>query len=278
MEIRIPLFNGLELRITDIRDLNSRYATAGMQKGLLLMDNGRNLAEEAVGFGVPVLKQGVRTIFPGNAEISLLQRGPVWEIAAQFTLNLEEKIALPGKRVVKTRFLYALKNNTAAVIRRIVILRGLLTSISSGLRRLTGWQTTYEAISSCGKITMVHSIDAGTGVIRSSVDTSGCRDKNTTEVIIMNELGAHFFNRYRDSSGLVLNEKEIGCWDRVITPEAAFHCAKHHLSFSLCQVPGAKLFRGRELIGSRLAWSGFGYSFQPEKTALKYTLCIERIA
>ena len=87
--------------------------------------------------------------------------------------------------------------------------------------------------------------------------------ESLTEVIVMNEQGAHFFDQYRDSSGARLSGKEIGCWDEVTAEEASFASSTHRVAFNLPQVPGARLFRGRELIGSRLAWAGFGYSFPP---------------
>ena len=41
------------------------------------------------------------------------------------------------------------------------------------------------------------------------------------------------------------------------------------MSFSLGQAPGARLYRGRELVGSRLAWAGFGYVAAARRRALR---------
>ena len=71
------------------------------------------------------------------------------------------------------------------------------------------------------------------------------------------------FDRYRDTSGISLQGDEIGCWDEVNAEEAWFESSTRQIAFRLGQVKGARLFRGRELIGSRLAWAGFGYSFPP---------------
>ena len=43
------------------------------------------------------------------------------------------------------------------------------------------------------------------------------------------------------------------------------------------QVEGARLYRGRELIGSRVAWAGFGYSFPAALGTITYELRIERL-
>jgi hypothetical protein len=50
----------------------------------------------------------------------------------------------------------------------------------------------------------------------------------------------------------------------------------HRVAFSLAQADGATLHRGRELIGSRLAWSGFGYSLPPILSRFAYDLTIAR--
>ena len=96
----------------------------------------------------------------------------------------------------------------------------------------------------------------------------------------MNELGARHFDRYVDADGADLRGDEIGTWDEVTAARA---------SFVSTRAPGGVLARagrrargcsrGRELIGSRLAWSGFGYSLPPTLRAVRATTCaIERIA
>jgi hypothetical protein len=102
------------------------YATSRLQKGFLLLDRGQNLAEEAVGFGVPVLKRGLQTIFPGNVTLSRVRRDSIWDISTVFELNLVEKISRTGKGNVENEFLYAAKNISAAVIRHLPFSRAFL--------------------------------------------------------------------------------------------------------------------------------------------------------
>jgi hypothetical protein len=84
------------------------------------------------------------------------------------------------------------------------------------------------------------------------------------------------FDHFNDSTGNSLKGKKIGCWDEITAQEASFISLSHELAFSLEQVAGAKLYRGRELIGSRLSWSGFGYTFPAEFDHFHYMVKIWR--
>ncbi len=192
------------------------------------------------------------------------------------SLNLEEKVARPGRGTVNNTSLYAIKDRLAALIRALSLLRGPLTAASSGLRRLFGWETTYEAAGFCTQLQVIYTVDGATGTINVQVDTTDLLREGVTEVAMMNEQGGHHFDEYRDSLGDLLRGHEIGCWDEVDAEEASFVSTAHGLAFTLGQVPGARLFRGRELIGSRLAWSGFGYSFSPALGTFSYDLSIGR--
>ncbi len=134
-----------------------------MQKGLLLLDGGRELAEEGVGFGVPILKRGMQTIFPGGLELTCERRGPVWEVTVSFEMNLVERLARPGAGSLRSRSLYAAKNSLAALHRRAPALRGPLTATSSALRRSFGWVTTFEEAGSTATLKLTHTIHEGRG-------------------------------------------------------------------------------------------------------------------
>ncbi len=277
VEITIPMPAGLALKIGALTVSGKGYPTRRLQKGLILLQDGQELAEEGVGFGVPVLKRGLQTVFPGDIELASQRRDSVWQLTALFRLNLEEKIATPGRGSVKCKPLYAVKNSLAALIRRFPRLRGLLTATSNGLRRMLGWETTFEDAGFCTTVKMIYTVDSQTGTVEVEVDTSDLPTDNITEVVVMNEQGAHHFDRYLDSGGTFLRGKEIGCWDEVTAEEAAFISSAHRVAFTLERVKGARLFRGRELIGSRLAWSGFGYSFPPAVERFGYAVRIERV-
>jgi hypothetical protein len=277
MDIDIPLSQGLSLKIGPSHPDRKGYATAHLQNGFLLLDRDQVLAEEAVGFGLPVLKRGLEAIFPGAVALTSRRRGSTREITACYKLNLTEKISRAGAETVENKLIYAIKNILAAVIRNSALLRGLLTSASSTLRRLFHWETTYAEAGFSIDVKVISTLQEGTGRVSVEIE-AGNLPPDITEVVVMNEQGAHYFDRYMDSSGVCLQGKRIGCWDEVTAEEAWFKSRARKVAFRLSKVEGARLFRGRELVGSRLAWAGFGYSFPPAVGILRYELNIERLA
>jgi len=275
MGIEIPMCHGLSLNIGDPPSGRKAYPTETLQKGFLLFDQGQELAEEAVGFGVPILKRGLQTIFPGAATLAWLRQGTIWNVTALYKLNLVEKISDAGNNAVEKKSLYAVKNGLAALIRSLPILRRPLTVISNLLRRFFNWKTIYTQAGFSTDLKVLYTLNTETGRFKIEMDTSGIPSE-ITEVMVMNEQGANIFDRYMDTSGIFLRGQEIGCWDEVIAREAWFESHAHRVTFRLGRVKGARLFRGRELLGSRLAWAGFGYSFSPSIQSFQYELSIEK--
>jgi hypothetical protein len=273
--IEIPLRNDMSLKIGASPRTGEKFPTTCLQKGLILACGGRDLDEEGVGFGVPLLKKGWNTIFPGSVELSSRQEGEAWVISAVFTLNLTEKIRQGNHELIENGALYGLKNGLAAAIRNLPAARKLLTSISDQARRTFNWETTYALAEISETIKVEYRIDGEGGKVTVLVD-AGDLSQDVDEVVVMNELGARAFDVYKDSSGLRLNGDEIECWDEIKADQAWFSNSDYKISFSLCQIGGARLFRGRELIGSRLAWAGFGYSFPASKKTILYEIGIEK--
>ena len=278
MEITVPLFSGLALKFGSALNSGGPYPTARLQKGLLLTDGGLELVEEAVGFGVPILKRGLQTIFPGDLVLTSSTSGSTQDVTADFKMNLVERIAKPGSRTEKSRLIYAIKNSLAGLILRYPLVRSPLTALSNILRTTLGWETIYDAAGFSAIIQLHYSIQPETGRIKVEVHPPDGQLNDVTEVVVMNEQGGNYFDCYQDSSGLSLRGSEIGCWDEVTAEEASFISSANKLAFALKQVSGAKLYRGRELVGTRLAWSGFGYSFPPTTGKFCFELNIKRLA
>ena len=277
MKIDFPLSDGVELHISSETSRGAGYPTARIQKGLVLVCDGQSLVEEAVGFGVPILKRGLQTIFPGQMELFPDEGLSSRRVRARYNMNLVERIARSDGDTVNNRQVYAGKNIMAALIRSLPFMRGLLTRTSSLLRSALGWETTYEPIDFFTHVTLTYTVDAAAG--RILVELIGQEDfpDSISEIIVMNEQGAHHFDEYQDSDGISEIGNKIGCWDQVTAASASFSCSGFQLAFSLPQENGARLFRGREMIGKRLAWSGFGYSFPPSLNHFSHEITIKRL-
>ena len=277
MELSRPLWPDVCLTITESAApaQAGRFPTERLAKGWRLVHAGQDLAEEAVGFGFPAAKLGLRTIFPGAVELKSRAGG---EVTADFILNLEEKLGRPGAASVRPGWLYAAKNLLAGGIRQMAPSRRPLTALSNLLRRAFGWETRFEPSGLALRVRLAYRLDSPLGRLDVRVEAPNLSDQGVTEVIVMNEQGANAFDAYRDSAGLVLSGGLIGCWDDVFAESASFISLAHRLGFTLRRVPQARLYRGRELVGTRLSWAGFGYSFPSSEPGLSYSVQIERLA
>jgi hypothetical protein len=274
MMLDIPLPEGLALRIADATS-GGDFPTRRLQKGLLLVADGKLLAEEGVGFGVPIIKRGAQTIFPGGMDLTSRRRGRLWEVTATYDLCLVERLTGRSGSNLRPQPLYAAKDALAALHRRSPRLRGLLTAVSSTLRHTFGWVTTYEDAGLHIPVEVTYAVDTDTGRVDVGLAPTGLPG-GVTEVVVMNEQGGRSFDLCVDSSGAALLGAEIGTWDAVAAARAAFVSTTDGVMFSLGQADGATLRCGRELVGSRLAWAGFGYALPPTLTRFRYDLRIER--
>jgi hypothetical protein len=277
VEVNIPLTEGYSLTMGGQSRDPSAYPSGRLQRGLLLLHGTNDLAEEGVGFGVPILKRGALTIFPGGLETTCQRREAVWEVTATFEMDLVERLAKADGDHLRSRPLYTVRDALAALHRRAPALRGPLTATSNALRRACGWVTTFEKATTGASVRVTSTVDSLNGRIRVAVEAAGL-PAGFSEMVVMNELGAQHFDRYRDSDGARLVGRQIGTWDEVTAAEASFVSRTHGVAFSLGQIQGARLYRGRERVGSRLAWSGFGYSLAPPPATARYDLRIVRTA
>ncbi len=133
-----------------------------------------------------------------------------------------------------------------------------------------GLKDAFCEISSPGSVNATYLISGSkVDVFLRFPEIDGC-----TEKIVLNELGANWFDTYADSDGCILKGNEIGCWDEIFADGAAFLDPADGLSFALKTVDGARMFRGRELVPGRLAWSGLAYVLPPQRGELAYSITI----
>lgn len=282
MSLEVELADGLRLAMTALGDgdggpsAGRAYPTGRLQRGLVLADGPQDLAEEGVGFGVPVLKLGPHAVFPGGADVAVRRFGEVYEVEILYRLDLVERLAAADGRVVTPAPLYALKDALAALHRRLPAARGLLAATSSHVRRRFGWVTTYVPVALVATVPVHIRVDARAGRLEATVELDGLPPA-VTEVALMNEQGARAFDRYEEPGGPVLHGDAIGTWDLVGRPGARFVSPAAGVAFALEDADGATVRRGRELIGARLSWAGFGLSVTPPRRTMSYALSVGRL-
>jgi hypothetical protein len=255
------------------------YPTNGLQKGLLLLDGGRELSSEGVGFGVPILKRGPRAVFPGSGEI-LVHAGTPRAVTMTYTMDRAERLGGRRHRSFLHRPLDEAREAFALLYRRAPPLRRPLLAASNGVRWLLHVRTRFEPIHPVAVVPITYAAGDRPGEVVISADLSHLPDA-VTEVVLMNELGADVFDGYEDSDGADLHGAGIGAWNRVRAARASFVAAESGVSFTLGsdpdpEAPGVRLYRGREVAKDRLAWAGFGYTLRPGPPTFTYTLRIAR--
>jgi hypothetical protein len=247
-------------------DRDRVYASAQLQRGPTLVYRGVDLAEEGVGFGVPVVKLGRRTVFAGEADLIDIGTdrsepgGPVVEFAYRldreegtllFTNGRRHREAPPGLAGARDRLALAHREHPG--------MRPLIDGFNAALRRIFNARTRYRRIQPVGVIRVRYSFTDSGRSMQVSAALDRLHDPEVTEIVLMNELGAHHFTHYDDSDGTTLVGPAIGSWNEITAQEATLFDPVRGLSFAVARTPGACLFRGRELAPGRLAWAGFAH-------------------
>jgi hypothetical protein len=265
----VPAFQGVHFKA--LRARSGNFPSSRIQKGLILCWKDLDLSEEGVGFGMPVLKLGAESIFPGSWEMSVERCDGRTLVKAEYTMNLVARMS-KGDNVIKNHVFCLACNLFSKIHRDQPKLRESLSNLSGILRQSMGLKDAFCEISSPGSVSAAYLI-AGSKVyvFLKFPQINGC-----TEKIVLNELGANWFDTYTDSEGCVLKGNEIGSWDEIFADEATFLDPADELSFALKAVSGARMFRGRELVPDRLAWSGLAYVLPPQRDELAYSITIGR--
>ena len=110
------------------------FPTSRIQKGLILELGNRDVSEEGVGFGLPVLKLGLQPVFPGSWKLSAKKSNGQCLIKADFEMNLGARMARSGKIITSSLF-YLAQENFSRVHREYPLLRRWISTSSRILRK-----------------------------------------------------------------------------------------------------------------------------------------------
>lgn len=262
------------------------YPTSVLAHGPMLFLDGHDLAEEGVGFGVPVAMRDSNAVFAGSTT-SRHGDGPVAADAVlraaglTYRLDLTERLVFGAERHRSSgtqkggwtapRLLDKAHGGISRLHRERPGMRPVLDYGSRALRSVARMTTRFDPTEPAGSVTADYEIPEP-GVLAVTVDPRGLTDPAVTSLAIMNELGATAFTHYRDASGLELAGGRIESWAEVNADWAALAAPALGLELVARAVPGARMFRGRELSAGRLAWAGFAYLVGPPWQPFSYDM------
>ncbi len=265
-EHTIRISDDIALRITsDTKPY--RWKTAELQKGLILIHNGREMAGEGTGFGVPVLQYPSDMYFSGESKLLLAQSGKTLLIRKEFLMDRVPKRKI-GNSLIQNRILLAFWRYLAELYMKHRLWRFI---IHMSISRRVGVHTRFAKVDPVGKVVLTYVFDNNR--IRVLVDLGLVEKKDLQSIFLLNEQGSDFFRSYSDSNGTRLHNNKIGAWDVVKAANATMADAKGKVGFRLSQIEGGILRRGREYIKGSQDWAGLDYTLTPNsKETFEYEI------
>lgn len=257
----IPLFDSLALRIySDSRPFN--WKIAELQKGLILVSDGREVVGAGAGFGFPFLVYPHETYFSGSSRAYVDRHGCLTTIRKEFFMD----------RIKRNRFSCATlesqkARNTLDYIGILYRKRFRFLRLKNLLVRL-GVKTKFFESRCVGKVIVTYVISQKHIQVKS--DFSHLERDNLKRIFLLNEQGSRFFRVYLDSDGTRLVDREIGHWEVVKAKWAGITDSSAKIGFRLENLQGTILRRGQEFIDGFLDWIGLDYEVHPRTKEFEY--------
>jgi hypothetical protein len=267
----VDLGRGLRLVLPACRGAGGGYPTDSLAKAPILAMRGLDLAEEGVGFGLPVVRGRLDTVFPGSLELVRRDEDGLG-LAIDFTMDLVERIARTRSNRLEGGILHVFKEFFGFVHRELPFTRRALTTLSNRLRIALRMETRFARGESLGKLRVEYRVEPGRGRIAIAANGGGLSLGEGMRMILMNEGGARRFDLYEDSEGTRLVGGRIETWRQVEAKKATFRDEGSGVFFSAHGRPGARLFRGRELVEDRLSWAGLAFVLPVGQLAFDYEM------
>ncbi len=267
----VPFSSRLSVRL--YRDCRpSCLETASLQKGLVLLWGDRELIEEGVGLGLPIVKYADKTFFSNAAEVSFEESESGGCILTKvFNLNTVSVKTLGESTPINDNVYSTLRKIFQRLYLKHKNLNFLFNKIME-TRQLFKIKTEFQTVKPRGTITVrYHCQPFG---IEVEADFSKVTLNNCQEILVLNEQGSGIFQKYVDSSGNALVGKQIGAWDPVSASAASLQTSNGLLSFTLKKRVDARLFRGWERTMRRFSWAGLSYSLAPTNGVFRYSIVL----
>ena len=262
-----PISDSVALRIhSDTHPQNMKIAN--LQKGMILLFNGAEVIGEGTGFGVPIGKYSDETFFSGSSFLQVQSGENFVIIRKEFLMDLVARdrfrnLELENRKLRRLSDSFSLLYQKHKRLAQFILITKVLLS-------KFGVESTFIRTVPKGKVIVTYKIDRNRILVNLSFSEL---DRNNLEkVFVLNEQGAHFFRKYSDSEGLKLNDDEIGAWNDVTAQSAKIADKHDRIGFSLRNVEGTVLRRGREVMKGSLDWIGLDYELNYEDDQFKYEI------
>lgn len=266
--ITLELTDRLSLRT--YRDCRPSYLETGaLQKGIVLLLDGEELIEEGVGFGVPVAKYDDKTYFSSSAKLFVQEAEASTVITKEYSLDTISRKRIGRAGYIDDRLYSPLRK----LFERNYLKSRKLTPLFNKLmelREVAKIKTDFVKVTPRGTVTVTYRIQPAS--INITVDFTNLSMNKCIELLVLNEQGSNFFQKYADLSGLFLQGRRIGAWKKVTAETAWLMGTKEQIFFCLQNIKGATLFRGWERTKNRFSWAGLSYSLRPNRKSFDYTI------
>ncbi|MFW9910778.1 MAG: hypothetical protein ACFFEF_19660 [Candidatus Thorarchaeota archaeon] len=249
--------------------------TSLLQKGLICSQDGgsADLCEEGLGFGVPVLQLKRDFVFPGTSSVT--QDGQITTKMAwkEFEYNLIERhqhaessslqtFSWVAQRIFNRIYKSRIGREFLAVIRPL--------RIKKRINQETG--SMFVRIPTIGRSRTIYELDYQHDRVRVRIDLSQVDNEGLQHVYIHNELGGGVFDSYLDARGVHLVNSQISGWDEIHAEWAGFYSSKLGYGFLVNIPEGIRAYRGREIIGHDIRWSGIIFMLPVDIKELNYDI------
>ncbi len=237
--------------------------SSALQKGLVMLVEGRAVCGEGVGFGVPAVEYLGRILFCTHATVRVRNK----ELVKSFSTDTVQRKTWRQRFPVDGRVYLLLERRLVNRYRLDSRQRAFLFHVMRFIS-LLGFRLSYQKIRSRGLIEIRYRLSGRN--VEVTVDSSQLIDRRYERLLIFNEQSSGF-DLYKDKIR-TLKGDEIGVWEMTESERACLTSTHARVTFCVRNVEGTVLYRGRELLRPRLDWAGFCYSVPPSKERFEYTI------
>ena len=243
--------------------------TAKLHKGAVLVCEGNELVEEALGIGVPVCRYQDGTRFSLNAYTFLEDSDENPGLIKIYDMNgiaSKRFRGMPIRRGSPTaRFLKTLEKGYRGLGRLRIEAAMMLNTLS-----LLGMRNDYLESRSKGQVAVTYRGSSRGLEIEASLDKLS--REGLQSIVFANEQGGRLFNEYEDSTGTKLHDTQIEAWRTIRAEWASLQSRAFGIGFKIDRPSGWLIVRGREVVRDRISWSGLDLFCEKLPQTLEYSV------